>query len=70
MPSKQVKTQQDQKQAASYLLARAPSRAPHLGPALPQAPPPPGALFGVRGFGTFVADQATREEWLSELCLK
>ena len=45
--------------APSRAPPQAPSRAPHLGPALPQAPP--GALFGVRGFGTSVAGQATRK---------
>ena len=44
--------------APSQAPPHAPSQAPHLGPALPQAPP--GALFRVRGFGTSVAGQATR----------
>ena len=44
--------------APSQAPSQAPSRAPHIGPALLQAPP--GALFGVRGFGTSVAGQAIR----------
>ena len=45
-------------QAPSRGPSQAPSRALHLGPALPQAPP--RALLGVRGCGTSVAGQATR----------
>ena len=45
--------------APSQAPSRAASQAPHLGPALPQAPP--GALLGVRAFGTSVAGQATRK---------